>query len=182
MLRLKPWRLYQNFFWTLNNIDGPFDLNKTSIPFDIENSNHHGVLHLDNFTIPFMTYNIREEQPIETGFYWFDICFYTTTIEKVFGLTHQHWTDKPLVPDELKKFFITTLIKLYKIFPFQLAILDFEASGQFYLEDLKTTLTFIYNPPSFFVGRDKCENISIDNRKYITIIEDITNEYRMANA
>ncbi|HRC32998.1 MAG TPA: hypothetical protein PK736_06105 [Bacteroidia bacterium] len=171
-----PIRLYSDFFWTQKNVEGPFDSNKTSIVFDIKNSNHHGILHLDNFTIPFKTYNIREEEPIETGFYWFDICFYTTTIEKVFSLTQQDWTDYPSVPNELKKFFMTTLAKLDKIFPLQLAILDFEASGQFYLEDLKTPLTFIYNPPCFFVGQDNYEHISIENRKYVTKIEDITNE------
>jgi hypothetical protein len=89
-----------------------------------------------------MTYNIREEEPVETGFNWFDICFYTAAIEKVFGSEYQTWTENPKVPITLKKFFTTVLKQLYKIYPFQLAILDFEVSGQYYLDNLKTPLTY----------------------------------------
>ena len=138
----EPIKLYTDFIWTLKNVDGPFDVNNNSITIDIVNIQHLGILHLDNYSIPFMTYNIREEEPVETGFNWFDICFYTAAIEKVFGSEYQTWTENPKVPITLKKFFTTVLKQLYKIYPFQLAILDFEVSGQYYLDNLKTPLTY----------------------------------------
>ncbi len=172
----EPIRLYTDCIWTLKNVDGPFDVNNNSIPIDIVNIQHIGILHLDNYAIPFMTYNIREDEPVETGFNWFDICFYTAAIEKVFGSEYQTWTENPKVPIELKKFFSTILKQLYEIYPFQLAILDFEVSGQYYLDNLKTPLTNGWTPSSFFVGQDNYEHISKDNRKLVTKIEDITNE------
>jgi hypothetical protein len=83
-----------------------------------------------------MTYNIREDEPIETGFNWFDICFYTAAIEKVFGAEYQTWSENPKVPKQLTDFFTSILKALYKIYPFELAMLDFEVSGQYYFEDL----------------------------------------------
>lgn len=172
----EPIKLYTDFIWTLKNIEGPFDINYNPITVNIANNQHDGVLHLDNYAIPFLTYNIREDQPIETGYNWFDICFYTATIEKVFGSEFQTWTENPKVPDELKNFFVTTLKQLYKIYPFQLAIFDFEVSGQYYLDDLKNPLTNGWTPSSFFVGQDNYERISTDNKKIVIKIEDITNE------
>lgn len=172
----EPIRLYTDFIWTLQNVDGPFDINNNSIPIDIVNIQHIGILHLDNYEIPFMTYNIREDEPVETGFNWFDICFYTAAIEKVFGSEYQTWTENPKVPVELKKFFAKTLKQLYKIHPFQLAILDFEVSGQYYLDNLKTPLINSWTPSSFYVGQDNYEHIAKNNRKFVTKIEDITYE------
>ncbi|MDP1816784.1 MAG: hypothetical protein Q8K92_20185, partial [Leadbetterella sp.] len=172
----EPIRLYTDFLWSLKNVEGPFDVNNNSIPVDIVNIQHIGILHLDIYAIPFMTYNIREDEPLETGFNWFDICFYTAAIEKVFGSEYKTWTENPKVPIELKKFFTTMLKQLYKIYPFQLAILDFEISGQYYLDNLKTPLRDGWTPSSFFVGKDDYELISVDNRKFVTKIEDITNE------
>jgi len=172
----EPIRLYTDFIWTLKNVDGPFDVNNNSILIDIVNIQHIGILHLDNYAIPFMTYNIREDEPVETGFNWFDICFYTAAIEKVFGSEYQTWTENPKVPAELKKFFATMTKQLYEIYPFKLAILDFEVSGQYYLDNLKTSLRDGWTPSSFYVGQDNYELISIDNRKFVTKIEDIANE------
>jgi hypothetical protein len=172
----EPIKLYTDFIWTLKNVEGPFDVNNNSIKIDIVNIQHLGILHLDNYSIPFMTYNIREDEPVETGFNWFDICFYTAAIEKVFGSEYQTWTENPKVPITLKKFFTTVLKQLYKIYPFQLAILDFEVSGQYYLDNLKTPLTYGWTPSSFFVGQDNYQHIAKDNGKFVTKIEDITNE------
>jgi hypothetical protein len=172
----EPIRLYTEFIWFLENVVGPFDVNNNPIPIDIGNIEHIGVLQLDNYAIPFMTYNIREDEPIETGFNWFDICFYATAIEKVFGAEYQTWTENPKVPEQLKMFFKITLKELYKVYPFQLAILDYEVSGQYYLDDLKTPLTNGWTPSSFFVGQDNYKHISKDNRKFVTIIEDVFSE------
>ena len=74
-----------------------------------------------------MTYNIRETEPIETGFNWFDICFYTAAIEHVFGSEYQTWM-KTQMFKQLTDFFTKTLKDLFNLFPFELAILDFEVS------------------------------------------------------
>lgn len=172
----QPIKLYTDFIWTLKNVEGPYGIDYNSITVDIANIQHNGILHLDTYAIPFMTYNIREDQPIETGFNWFDICFYTATIEKVFGSEYQTWNQNFVVPEKSRRFFGTTLKQLCKIYPFQLAILDFEVSGQYYLHDLKTPLRQSWTPSKFFVGQDNYEHISTDNRKFVTKIEDIIDE------
>ena len=170
----KPIKLYTDFIWTLNNIEGPFDLDYNLMSVDIANIRHNGILHLNSFAIPFMTYNIREDEPIDTGFNWFDICLYTAAIEKVFGAEYQTWTENPKVPKELKNFFFKVIKELYKIYPFQLAILDFEVSGQYYLDNLKTQFLNGWTPASFFIGKDNYEKISNENKKFVTKVEDIT--------
>lgn len=167
-----PIELYTDFIWTLNNVSGPFDEDFKTIEPDIENIQHRGLISLDNFVIPFMTYNIREDEPIETGFNWFDICFYTAAIEKVFGSEYQTWTDNPKVPEQLTEFFNSILKDLYKIFPFKLAILGFEVSGQYYLADLKNeTNTWAHS--AFFVGQSNYDLIAVENREYVKIIEEL---------
>ena len=46
--------------------------------------------------------------------------------------------------------------KLYAEFPFELAVIGVEVSGQFYLQDLETEME---NQPNqkFYVGKDKIE-------------------------
>jgi len=172
----EPIKLYTEFIWTLSNVEGPFDFDYNKISADIENIRHNGILKLGNYEIPFMTYNIREDEPIETGFNWFDICFYTTAIEKVFGEEYQTWTENPKVPNEIKTFFNSMVKSLYKIHPFQLATIDFEVSGQYYLDNLKEPLTDTWMPTNFFVGQNNFEIISPTMKKYVTIIENINNE------
>lgn len=172
----EPIRLYTDYIWYLKNVEGPFDVNNNSIPIDIVNIQHIGILHLDDYEIPFMTYNIREDEPVETGFNWFDICFYTAAIEKVFGSEYQTWTENPNVPKELKNFFHSIIKQLFQAHPFQLAILDFEVSGQYYFDDLRKPLINGWTPSSFFVSKENYEYISLENRKFVTKIEDITND------
>lgn len=167
-----PIKLYTDFIWTLNNVSGPFDEDFKTIETNIENFQHLGLIRLDNFEIPFMTYNIREDEPIETGFNWFDICFYTAAIEKVFGAEYQTWTENPKVPKQLTDFFTSVLKALYKIYPFELAMLDFEVSGQYYFEDLKKpTNTWAFS--AFFVGQNKYDLVAVENRKYVKKIEEL---------
>ncbi|MFT3902917.1 MAG: hypothetical protein QM727_07065 [Niabella sp.] len=167
-----PIKLYTDFIWALNNVSGPFDEDFKNIKTDIENIQHRGLIKLGNFDVPFMTYNIRETEPIETGFNWFDICFYTAAIEQVFGSEYQTWTENPKVPEQLTDFFTSILKGLYKIFPFKLAILGFEVSGQYYLADLKSkTNTWAYS--AFFVGQSTYDLIAVENRKYVKTIEEL---------
>jgi hypothetical protein len=168
-----PIRLYTDFIWSLNEVSGPFDEEYEIIKTDIENIQHRGLVKLENFEIPFMTYNIRESEPIETGFNWFDICFYTAAIEHVFGSEYLTWTEKPNVPKELSDFFTKTLKDLFNLFPFELAILDFEISGQYYLDDLKTPLKSNLTTSNFYVGRKNFESISPENRKLVKQIEEL---------
>lgn len=168
-----PIKLYTDFIWTLDNVSGPFDEDFKTIKTDIENFQHRGLIRLDNFDIPFMTYNVRETEPIETGFNWFDICFYTTAIEHVFGSEYQTWTENPKVPRQLTDFFVKTLKDLYKIFPFKLAMLDFEVSGQYYLDDLAKPLTNNWTTSNFFVGQNNVNFIAPENRKFVKQIEEL---------
>ena len=84
--------------------------------------------------------------------------------------------ENPKVSGKLKKFFATTMKQLNKIYPFQLAMLDFEVSGQYYLENLKSPLTNSWIPTTFFVGQDYYEHISKENRKFVIKVEDIPND------
>lgn len=168
-----PIKLYTDFIWTLDNVLGPFDEDFKTIQTDIDNFQHRGLIKLGNFDIPFMTYNVRETEPIETGFNWFDICFYTAAIEHVFGSEYQTWTENPKVPKELTDFFIKTLKDLYKIFPFQLSMLDFEVSGQYYLDDLTKPLTNNWTTSTFYVGQKNYDSIATENRKFVKRIEEL---------
>jgi len=169
-----PIKLYTDFIWTLENIEGPFDENFNTIQTDINNFQHRGIIRLDNYVIPFMTYNVRETEPIETGFNWFDICFYTAAIEKVFGQQYITWTEKQNVPKELTNFFIRTMKRLFKIHPFLLAMCDYETSGQYYYDDLKKHLSNNnWTNTKFYIGQSNYEQVDLENKKYVTIVESI---------
>jgi len=166
----KPIELYTNYFWTLANIQGPFDkdFNKVQIPsefYELE-----GLLTLESFIIPFKTFNMREQEPIETGSNWFDISFYTATLDYVFGLTNQHWRESDSCPSILKDFLLDMIRKFYSIHRFQLAFIDFEISGQYYLNDLKGNLNNWTNT-KFFVGKENYNEIKRDYKSLVTIVD-----------
>jgi hypothetical protein len=167
----EPIKLYTEFIWTLKNVEGPFDFDYNKISADIENIQHNGILTLDNYVIPFMTYNIREDEPIETGFNWFDICFYTTAIEKVFGAEYETWTENPKPPKQLEQFIETVLKSLFELFPFKLAIIGFEVSGQYYFDNFKTDMNYNWEHTKFFLSKTNYELIAEENKKLITIID-----------
>jgi hypothetical protein len=173
----EPAKQYTNYIWSLENVVGPFDVNNNPITIDIQNIQHNGILSLGSYNIPFLTYNIREDEPVETGFNWFDICFFTAAIEKVFGAEYETWTEKPKVPVELEKFFVSVVKKLYEIYPFKLAILGFEVSGMYYLDNLNTELIADWAASRFFVGQNNYELISTANRKFVTQVEKLDFEY-----
>ncbi len=166
----KPIQLYTNYFWTLDNIEGPFDKEFNKIQIPNEYYELQGLLTLDNFIIPFKTFNIREQEPIETGSNWFDISFYTATLDYVFGLTNQHWSESDSCPTILKNFLVDTMRKFYSVHSFQLAFLDFEISGQYYLNDLKGDLNNLTNT-KFFVGKENYTEIKSDFKSLVTIVD-----------
>lgn len=170
----EPIKLYTDYIWSLKTVTGPFDENFNKIDIDIENFQHNGLIKLDNYEIPFMTYNIRETEPIETGFNWFDICFYTAAIQKVFGSEYNTWDENPRVPEHLTSFLNRTLKDLYKIFPFELAMLDFEISGQYYFEDLTKPLVGSWMSTNYYVGQKNIDLIIKGNKKYVKQVEELS--------
>ena len=90
--------------------------------------------------------------------------------------------ENPKVPKELTDFFTKTLKDLYKIFPFELAMLDFEVSGQYYLDDLTKPLTNNWATSTFYVGQKNYDLIATENRKFIKRIEELWPKNRMATA
>jgi len=171
-LNNEPIQLYTDFIWQLDNVEGPFDSNFELITTDLANIEHRGIVNLDGNVIPFMTYNVREEEPLETGFNWFDICFYTAAIEQIFGDEYQTWTEQPKVPNELSKFMNLCASELYKIYPFELALIDFETSGQYYIDDLNKDLEAPFRL-KFYIGTANRNKISESNMKFVTFIEEL---------
>lgn len=170
----EPIKSYLDFVWSLDNIDGPYDSNFHSIPICLTNNRHSGMLTVKDHTLPFMTFCIVEEiQSEHGGFCWLDIGIYSATIQKVFGMEYRTWGESPNVPIVLKQFLLSILKQLYAIYPFQLAMVDFEVSGEFYLEDLQVPITKGWTPTTFYVGKDKYNSILEENRKLVTFVEDI---------
>jgi hypothetical protein len=169
----EPIRLYTDFIWTLENVSGPFDEKFNPVTIRTENAQLHGLIRLDNFDIPFLTMNIRESTPVETGYNWFDICFYTSTIEYVFGSEYNTWTEKPKVPGQLTDYFVKTAKALYKIFPFELAMLAFEVSGEYYLDDLTKPLTLKGTWLECLVGKKHYNTIAPENRFFVKWVEEL---------
>lgn len=166
-----PIKLYTDLIWGLNQVAGPFNNNFEKIQPIIENIRHEGLLRLGSYSIPFITYNIRESSPVETGYNWFDLCIYTSAIEHIFGPEYSTWGPSQKVPNELMAFFTKTIKKLYELHTYQLAILDFEVSGQYYLEDLFKPLNHSYQSSKFFIGKDNYDKVAIENRQYVTVVE-----------
>jgi hypothetical protein len=84
---------YFEFFWNQPNVQGPFDENLNTINKKLD-YRLEGILNIENVEIPFINFNIKEENPIESGSYWFDVSFYITTIEKLVHLEPQNWDEK----------------------------------------------------------------------------------------
>lgn len=168
-INMEPIKVYSDFIWALENVDGPYDSNFDKISIDIENVEHQGILTISEYVIPFKTFNIREQEPVETGYNWFDVCFYTAAIKEVFGQEYNIWTDNPKCPEPLEKFLHRTMKALHGIYPFELAIIDFEISGQYYLDDLKKEFNN-WTSSRFYTGKEKMELIADYNKGVVTII------------
>ena len=174
-LDVEPIKKYLDYIKSLENIDGPFNENFELTESNIENFEHQWILNLKDVSIPFKTFNIREDEPIESGFNWFNISFYTATIEKIFGEEYQTWSENPKYPTELVAFLHKTVTDLNKIYPFQLAMLDFEISGQYYLADLSTDLSAGFEnwaKSKFFVNSKNYNSLSERNKNLVEIIKE----------
>jgi|SRR5690606_15164204 len=169
----EPIQLYTDYIWSLENVRGPYGDNFNLILPDIATFQHRGLIQLGEYEIPFMTYNVRETEPIETGFNWFDVCFYTAAIEHIFGAEYQTWTENPKVPKELSEFFKDTMKQLYQIYPFTLAMLDYEVSGQYYLSDFGKPLGNNWQTTTFYVGQDKFDKIANENKRLVAKVEEL---------
>ena len=159
-----------NYIKSLKNVDGPYNKDFELKAIEVEGYEHEWILNLENHTIPFKTFNIRESQPLETGFNWFDICFYTAAIEQIFGLEYQTWSENPNCPIELNDFFNKTLVDLNNIYKFQMAMIDFEISGQYYLTDLYSEINN-WTHSRFFINRENANLISNSNKNVVRIID-----------
>jgi hypothetical protein len=142
-------KAYNEYFWALNEVAGPYNRQMQKTGIDLDNYRQEGVLILGDKSIPFQQFNIREVAAAGDNYHWFDISFYTATIEQVFGLKPQHWTE---------------------IYPFQLAFIDFELSGEYYLHHLKTNLNNWTNT-HFYVGSEQYNDIKEEYKQWVTIID-----------
>ncbi|WP_192502058.1 hypothetical protein, partial [Flavobacterium sp. PL002] len=149
---------YTDFIWNLKNVDGPFDKNFNIIEVNIENMEHQGIMNLGNYSIPFKTFNIREENPIETGYNWFDISFYAEAIEKIFGEEYTTWTEIQNSPKLLTAFFHQVMKSFFEIHNFELAMIDYEVSGQYYFSDLKSNFEN-YTSTKFYIAKKQIEEV-----------------------
>ena len=167
---IKPIKEYTDFIWNLKNVDGPFDKNFNIIEVNIENMEHQGILNLGNYSIPFKTFNIREENPIETGYNWFDISFYAEAIEKIFGEEYTTWTEIQNSPKLLTAFFHQVMKSFFEIHNFELAMIDYEVSGQYYFSDLKSNFEN-YTSTKFYIAKKHIEEVAEINRKFIIVVD-----------
>jgi hypothetical protein len=169
-IELEPIHSYTKYIWNLPNVEGPYDKNFDKVQLEEEPwMEYQGILNVNKYSIPFQTFNISENEPIETGFNWFDISFHTEAIEAVFGHGYNTWKGIPKPPELLKSFIHDTASNLYKLHPFKLGLLGFEVSCQYYLDDLKTDLQNM-GYTEFLVGRENLHLISSGNRKEVIII------------
>ena len=165
-----PLKTYNDAFWSLDNISGPYNDNFEDVNVDIDNYTQKGILTINDIQLPFKQFNIREANPIETGFNWFDISFYTATLEHAFQLEPKHWSDNPNVPTSLQEFLLDTMKRLFNLHPFLLAFIDFEISGQYYLQSLKSNLNNWTNT-KFFVGKQHADDIKPEYKDFITFLD-----------
>ena len=152
-------RIYGEHIWKLGKIDGPYDSMFAKSNFNAKDDCHEGILHLESHSIPFISYGIRcdKSNPLDAD--WFDICFYTSTIEKVFGKEYCTWSEHPNIPTEISQFFSETAKYLYQLQPFQMAISGFEVSGSCSLPELIST-PFDFSNCNLYIGREQAELIN----------------------
>lgn len=164
---IEPIKKYFNYLWKLKEVEGPFD-NEYN---EIEQNSYiqKGILCVENYKIPFTTFNIREESPVETGYIWFDICFSESAIEKIFGTDYQITGENSKNPEILVSFLKDLMIKLYNENPFELAMIDVEVSGQYYLKDLEVEIENLQKL-KFYIGKEKLARIAESNIKSVEII------------
>jgi len=169
-----PITLYTDFLWTQSNIEGPFEETwngYTNSKLEYENAINNGVLTLDKYSIPFLTYNVREESPIETGFNWFDICFYEETLNKVFKVENIFAEENSYYKKVIDTYLTKLMKDFYQVYPFQLAMIDFEISGQYYLDNLIKGDLNNWTNTKYFIGQQNLADIKEEYKSLVTIVD-----------
>ena len=162
----RPIADYTNYFWNLENVTGPFDKNFNKIEVNYE-LKLYGILKLGNYKFPFLTMNIQEE--LANG-NWFDICFYTSSVEEILGLEKDYLINESFHPLILEKFFETTLNNLSLIYTFEIALAGTEMGGMYDLEIFqKEELKSPYG--LFYIDTKNTTQILESNRRYLRIID-----------
>lgn len=173
-------KIYTDYIWNLDNVYGPYDSDFNLIQTDVTIFQHNGVLRLDDYYIPFMTFCINDSESNEKGNTVFDICIDTTAVVRIFGSEYELWMGSD-VPKQLSDFFYSIAKQLYKCYPFQLGILGWEvSSGRYNLDYLTSNRlsTVVIDNVSFFVGKEAYNALLDFNKQYITIVDDSSGELR----
>lgn len=161
---------YAQYIWSLNEVEGPLDAEGNLVEFDVEKYYHDGIVQLGKHIIPFRL-NVDKEEP---GSYWFGICFYSDAITKVFGSKYKTYTEFPVVPNAITKFFVKLMKELNSIHPFLLALVGSEVSGQYYLRNFANDMSDnIISNCLFYVSSKNFKTICEENKKYFTVIDDL---------
>jgi hypothetical protein len=61
--------------------------------------------------------------------------------------------------------------ELYRIHPFKLALLDFEISGEYRIEDLNDNEFVNWSNSILYIGEENLQKISNENLKHIKVID-----------
>ena len=169
-----PINLYTDFLWTQLNVEGPFEETSngyTSSKLEYENGINNGVIKIDKYSIPFLTYNVREENPIETGFNWFDICFYEETLNKTFEVENVFTEENTKFKNIIDTYLTTLTRDLFRLYPFQLAMIDFEISGQYYLDNLINGDLNNWTNTNYFIGKQSLMAIKEEYKNLVTLVD-----------
>ena len=67
-------------------------------------------------------------------------------------------------------FLSKTIKDLYKRYNFELAIIGFEVSGQYYFENLKQ-LVNTWEFTEFFIGENKLDLVAIQNKEFVKTLK-----------
>ena len=165
---------YTDFVWTLSNVEGPFEETwngYTNSKIDYENAVNYGIIKIDKYSIPFQTYNVREEHPVETGFNWFDVCFFEETLNKIFDVENV-FDERNANFKKIIDTYLETLMKdLFRVYPFQLAMIDFEISGQYYLDNLTNGNLNNWTNTKFFIGKQSLLSVKKEYKDVLTVVD-----------
>lgn len=125
---MNPFLDYNNYWWNQDEVEGPFDADFNQISLPSDQTNFNGMLTLGDFHLPFKTsYNPwiwASDDDVKS--YKYTISFSSELIELVFGEAHTVWKTAKNSPQVLQSYLEKTLRELYKISPFEIAVIGFE--------------------------------------------------------
>ena len=162
-------RAYRTLIWQLSEVQGPYDAHMNLIPSDPDGYKQEGVLSLGNRHIPFKLHYIKEE-PFDSGYNWFTLSIYTATIGRVFDLQYSTFTGIGELPEALDNFLVNLMKSLNKIFPFLLALKDFDITGEYYLENLQKPGLLNWTGSHFYVPQKYWKTVEPGYHSIATVI------------